>query len=72
VAASVAGLQPAEVTAALANWSTKGWASPAPPGYPGAQNTSVAAAAIKSALMAIGYHYAALRHHLTDLKGALP
>src|ERR1700693_1235536 len=39
----------------------KGCASPAPPGYPGAQNTRVATAAISSVLMAVGYHSRAQR-----------
>src|ERR1700730_9456297 len=39
----------------------KGCASPAPPGYPGAQNTKVAIAAISRVLMPVGYHSRALR-----------
>src|ERR1700737_2246097 len=53
--------QPADATVALANLSRNGCASPAPPGYPGAQNTSVATAAISSVLIPVGYHSRALR-----------
>src|SRR5213595_1990586 len=38
-----------------------GCASPAPPGYPGAQNTRVASVAVNSVLMCLGYHSPALR-----------
>src|SRR4029077_19486198 len=38
-----------------------GCASPAPPGYPGAQNTRVASVAANSVLMCLGYHSPALR-----------